>query len=123
MAEINQEELQAQINLMNERYGQYPQGIPFYLMAKGGDDAYTAFDNHFNSRLPIQSTYFAALKKMMSCVETNSEAVGAAREQVCAKEFKALRLAAFKDELLYHNINKASFIQEITYAKENKSAF
>lgn len=80
---------------MSARFGMYPQGIPFYLMAKGGDDSITEFENRFNKDLPNQSFYFAALQKMMDCVELNLEVVGAAREQVCAKEYKALRLAAF----------------------------
>jgi hypothetical protein len=36
---------------------------------------------------------------MMKCVEKNKFAAN--QEAVCAKEFKQLRLSAFKDELLY----------------------
>merc|ERR1712071_126428 len=111
MAEVNQEELQAKINAFNEKYGEYPQGLPCFLMAKGGDDAFTEFDTHFNPKLPAKSNYFDALKKVMTCVEHNIEVVAAARETVCAKEMKALRLTAFKDELLYHNVSRPDFLQ------------
>jgi len=39
----------------------------------------------------------------------------AEQETVCAKEFKELRMAAFKDELLYHKINRRFFMQELAF--------
>lgn len=55
----------------------------------------------------------------MSCAERN-----AASEDptVCHKEFKQLRLSAFKDELLYHNVNKRFFMNEIMH-KRNESPY
>jgi hypothetical protein len=46
----------------------------------------------------------------MTCAQHN---VGSSNPAVCEKEFKELRLAAFKDELIYHNVNRRHFMPEI----------
>lgn len=46
----------------------------------------------------------------MDCAERNAGAAN--KEQVCAKEFKALRLSAFKDQLLYNHVNERFFVNE-----------
>lgn len=78
---------------------------------------------YVNPALANQTDYFAALDKMMKCVEQNSNETDPARqEKICAKEFKALRLQAFKKNLLYHEINKRFVMHEYLY-KKNMSGF
>ena len=36
---------------------------------------------------------------------------------VCAKEFKDLRMQAFKQNLLYHEVNKRFMMTEVMYKK------
>ena len=87
------------------------------MLAKGEAGSETEFGTHFNPRLALHSVYFNALDKMMKCVERNVSLKVEEQETVCAKEFKALRLAAFKDELLYHNVNRRHFMHEIQFKK------
>lgn len=49
----------------------------------------------------------------MDCAERNAGAAN--KEQVCAKEFKALRLSAFKDQLLYSHVNERFFVNENSF--------
>ena len=75
------------------------------------DDGPMSFGKHFFPGLTHSSKYFGALDKMMTCAETNKHITDAKQQEaVCAKEFKALRLAAFDDELLYHNVNRPHFM-------------
>ena len=76
------------------------------------------FETHFNPRLAQHSLYFKALEQMMTCAQKHA---GSENASVCEKEFKNLRLAAFKDELLYHNVNRRHFMNEIMY-KRNEAA-
>lgn len=73
------------------------------------------FGTHFNPKLLEHTTYYARLNDMMKCAKANVDAVN--KETVCAKEFKSLRMAAFKDELLYHNVNKRFFMHELAVKK------
>lgn len=59
---------------------------------------------------------------MMECADRNANVAGAEREKVCAREFKNLRLSAFKDELLYHSVNERFFTNEAA-TKNNQSPF
>jgi hypothetical protein len=93
--------------------GDFAGGISFYLLAKG--EGPTNFETHFNPKLALHSNYFAALNNMMNCAEKNAHVSDDKKDVVCAKEFKALRLAAFKDELLYHNVNQRFFMNELAY--------
>ncbi len=93
-------------------------GTPFYLMAKGEQKSDLDFETHFNPKLQAHSSYFSNLHKMMECAKQHA---GSA-ETVCKKEFKALRLSAFRDELLYHNVNKRFFMNELSF-KKNESAY
>ena len=43
----------------------------------------------------------------MKCVEANVDAPEEAQNTICQKEFKDMRLSAYKDQLQYHYINKA----------------
>jgi len=81
------------------------------LLAQGQG---SAFENQFNPELAQQSSYFNALEKMMSCVEKNANVAVEKRPTVCAKEYKALRMAAFKDQLLYHHMNERFFVSELS---------
>lgn len=83
-------------------------------MAKGEG---SEFDNMFNPKLKLHSNYFSALDKMMACADKHAATEAHQRETVCAKEFKELRLAAFKDELLYHNVNRRFFMNELAGKK------
>lgn len=73
------------------------------------------FDRHFNPELGTESAYFKSLQKFMDCVERNIERdlTAAQQEQVCANEYKQLRLKAFDGQLYYHNVNKKYFQKEL----------
>ena len=77
------------------------------------------FDRHFNPELGTESAYFASLKGLLDCVERNIERdlTAAQQEQVCAKEYKQLRLRAFNTQLMYHNVNKKYFQKELSLFK------
>ena len=40
---------------------------------------------------------------------------------MCAKEYKALRMQAFKQKLLYHDVNKRFVMHEWAYKNNNMS--
>lgn len=69
------------------------------------------FDRHFNQDLASDSHYFKSLNAVMTCVDKNAaqDLTEAQMERVCAKEFKSLRMRAFENQLLYHNVNKKFF--------------
>lgn len=74
------------------------------------------FGTHFFPTLAHSSLYFKSVKGMLDCVDANITVTDpAVQKKVCAKEFKAMRLAAFNDELLYHNINKSHFQHQLSY--------
>jgi len=56
---------------------------------------------------------------MMDCAERNAGAAN--KEQVCAKEFKALRLSAFKDQLLYNHVNERFFVNENAFKNHEQA--
>ena len=75
------------------------------------------FDKYFNPDLKDDSKYFNNLNAFLSCVEKNAELVQgneSQMEKVCAKEFRSLRLCAFDSELMYHNVNKRFFVDELS---------
>lgn len=74
------------------------------------------FDRHFNPELGTESAYFKSLQNFMNCVERNIERdlTAAQQEQVCANEYKQLRLKTFDGQLLYHNVNKKFFQKELS---------
>lgn len=93
-------------------------GTPFYLLAKGETKSNVDFETHFNPKLEAHSVYFRNLQKMLECAKQHAGST----EAVCKKEFKELRLSAFRDELLYHNVNKRFFMNELAF-KQNESAY
>ena len=107
-------ERQSKINELAEMFSDTTSGTPFYLMATGEQNSAMDFETHFNPKLALHSNYFGALQKMMQCAQSNT---GKA-DTVCAREFKELRLAAFKDELLYHNVNKRFFMNELAFKNQ-----
>ena len=76
-----------------------------------------------NPSLVQHTDYFKSLDDMMQCVEKNVHVTDpAAQEQVCAQEYRNLRLAAFNNKLLYSEVNRRWFIKELEW-KKNFSAF
>ena len=96
-------------------YGDRPGATPFYLRAKGSATSQLDFETHFNPKLAQHSSYFGALDSLLKCVEKHAGSPLDKQDSVCAKEFKNLRLQAFKDELLYHNVNKRFFMKELAF--------
>ena len=74
------------------------------------DSSSIAFERHFNPLLKYDSDYHKNLEAMLSCVEKNISATGDEQKTVCAKEYKNLRLSAFKNQLMYHFVNKRFFM-------------
>tara|TARA_B110001450_G_C17444984_1_gene409519 strand:- start:67 stop:540 length:474 start_codon:yes stop_codon:yes gene_type:complete len=95
------------------------QGLPFYMakVAPTDESSGIAFERNFNPMLKHDSEYYGKLGDMISCVERNVGKDGVDEKTVCAKEFKAMRLTAFKNELLYHNVNKRFYMDLITYKR------
>lgn len=116
---MSAEHTQDEINSIADQFAEHQGATSFYLRAKGEDAGPLAFSTHFNPRLGVQSNYFSKLHSLMSCVEANAHKSDAT---VCAKEFKAVRLSAFKDELLYHQVNQRHFMNENMH-KRNESPY
>lgn len=74
------------------------------------------FERNFNVELANDSEYFGALKKMTECVEkhANESLSDQEKDKVCAREYKALRTAAFNNRLYYHYVNKRFFVSELS---------
>ena len=106
---------QALYNHLAKMYDGQIGATPFHLLAMGNDTTNMSFGTHFNPELTKDSNYFKALKDMMGCAEQNANVPESQYETVCAKEFKALRMAAFKEQLLYHQVTKKFFLDEITF--------
>lgn len=109
------EQRQIEINELAALYADKPGATPFYLMAKGPAASHPEFGTHFNPKLAQHSSYFGALDSLLKCVEKHAGTPVDRQDSVCAKEFKNLRLQAFKDELLYHNVNKRFFMKELAF--------
>ena len=106
-----------------------------YMQSPGGAHAYfkevnphaegaIRFDKHFNPALAEDSHYFHTLHAFLGCVERHaSQGLSEAQqEKVCAKEYKALRLQALDTKLMYHNVNRRHFANELALFN-NESAF
>ena len=95
------------------------QGLPFYMakVAPTDESSGIAFERNFNPMLKHDSDYYNKLGAMVACVEKNVNKPGVDESTVCAKEFKAMRLSAFKNELLYHNVNKRFYMDLISYKR------
>ena len=121
MSESPTQNLDAMYQLMSQLKGK-PNASPLYFQVRN-PDAQNAplmrFDRHFNQDLASDSLYFKSLNAFMSCVERNSSAelTDAQMEKVCATEYKNLRLRAFDTQLMYHNVNKQHFVNELAMFK------
>ena len=76
---------------------------------------------YVNPDLCDSSSYYRKLDDMMKCVAKNAELARPGMEdmqdQVCAKEYRALRLEAFQGNVLFHNINARVFQDENQFMK------
>jgi hypothetical protein len=89
------------INNQAKQWAHAPDATPLTMLAKSNtaqDDGNMSFGKHFFPNLKHSSSYFGALNNMMVCAEANKNVSDPKhQEAVCAREFKALRLAAFDD--------------------------
>ena len=96
-------------------------GLAFYMSATAPteESSAIAFERNFNPMLKYDSDYFGTVDKFLGCVDKNSSKQLTEDQQnaVCSKEFKNMRLAAFKNELLYHNINKRFYMDLIQFKR------
>ena len=103
-----------------------PVGSPFYFKQVNKDaqnESILRFDRHFNPELATDSKYFSNMSAFLKCVEKNVEtATEENMHNLCAKEFKQLRMRGFDNELMYHNVNKRFFQNELAYFK-NESPY
>ena len=58
----------------------------------------------------------------MQCIEKNKHSEEGLRSKICDKEFKAFRMTAFEDKMLYHHINKKYCMDELL-AQNNESPY
>jgi hypothetical protein len=74
-----------------------PGASPLYFKFKDETkESNFTFGKHFNPDLARDSVYFNKLDAMMSCVQRNVSVSQDRQDEVCKKEFKALRIAAFE---------------------------
>ena len=94
---------------------QSPSGAPFMLKEHNSESSST-YEKHFSADLASDSDYFRDLNKFLTCIDKNAsrELSESQQEKVCGKEFKALRMHGFDNQLLYHNVNKRHFGYEIS---------
>lgn len=96
-------------------------GLPFYMSYTAPTDECSpiCFDRNFNPDLKTDSFYFGNLDKFLKCVEKHAghDHSDEKMNQVCSKEFKNMRLSAFKNELLYHNVNKRFYMDLLSYKR------
>ena len=96
-------------------------GLPFYMSytAPTEESSAIAFERHFNPQLKHDSEYFKQLNEVLSCVERNVAKNLTPEEEsaACKQEFKKMRLTAFNNELLYHNVNKRFYMDLIQYKR------
>ena len=73
---------------------------------------------YVNPDLTSGSDYFKSLDSMMKCVDKNAGVADVAyQQQVCANEFRNLRLAAFNNKLYYSEVNKRHFMRELEHQR------
>ena len=101
-------------------------GLAFYMAhtAPTDESSAIAFERNFNPMLKYDSEYFKNLNEVLACVESNAskDLTPEQENKVCAKEFKKMRLSAFNNELLYHNINKR-FYMDLISMKRHEAPF
>ena len=116
---------QAKHRLQSAMMKNRAEGTPNFLMVTGSeaDDTLNAANvmklgRYVNPDLTSGSDYFRSLDSMMKCVEKNAwrEDVES-QQQVCAKEFRNMRLAAYNNKLLYSEVNRRFFMIELEYQR------
>lgn len=114
MSEGGAERLMNVENFMRQMK-QVPQGASI-ILRESQPEAASTYDKNFSADLASSSDYFRDLNKFLNCVDKNvsKELSEAQQEKVCAKEFRAVRLHGFDNQLLYHNINKKFFGYELS---------
>ena len=74
-----------------------------------------------NPELVNFSSYHKKLDAMMNCVAKNAAVAQPGMEElqdkVCAKEYRELRLEAFRGNLFYHHVNHISFTDTNQFTK------
>ena len=69
--------------------------------------------HYVNPELTQTSDYYRKLDAMMQCVQRHASLAKPGLEdqqdKVCAKEYKNLRLSAFKNEVIYNQVNSVPF--------------
>ena len=127
--EVIQSDEQAMTALANweisEAFLRTMKGYPFYVskVAPTEESSNIAFERHFNPALKHDSEYFNKLSGLLSCVDRNSS-LQTPEEQnaACANEMRALRMAAFNNELFFHNVNQR-FYMDLKTRKSNETPY
>ena len=118
--------INSNVAYLNKEIGESRVGAGIHLLYYKGMEAnqlpVMRFDSYFNDKLALNSDYFRKMDKFMQCVEKNVNAPEEAQETICQKEFKDMRLSAFKDQLHYHYMNKRFYMNQISY-KQGMSPF
>ena len=99
-----------------------PHGLAYYYLIRDASLARTSIslENHMNPTLKHESEFIGAADRLVRCVEKHPEYASKsvqAQNRVCAKEYKEMRDKAFKNELLYHNMNKRFFMDLLTFKR------
>ena len=83
------------------------------------------FGQYMNPDLALTSTYHEKLDAMMKCVAKNADiakpGMEALQDKACAKEYKELRLQAFRGKTLYHEVMSRVFANELEFNKHMSS--
>ena len=118
-----------QMNVVNflRQIRETPAASPYYFKKVNPESAEAGilrFDKYFNPELADDSKYFKNFSAFLTCVEKNVDRVQneAEMEKVCSKEFKNLRLRGFDNELMYHNVNRRFFADELAI-RNNESPY
>ena len=106
--------IEQSMRMMNERMRDKPTGTSYFLQVTDSSAGAMEMGKYVNQELSQNSDYFNSLNKMMQCVEKNVHLTDPVQqERVCATEFKNLRLMAYKNKLLYSEVNKRFFMREL----------
>ena len=101
------------VNFMRQ-FKESASSAPYTLQEKNLESTST-YEKNFSADLATQSDYFNDLNKFLSCVDKNAsrDLSESQQEKICSKQFKALRLHCFDNQLMYHNVNKKYFGYEL----------
>ena len=108
--------------------GQIPQdflrgihGLPLFMAYQNKQLARTiiSIEYNFNPDLAKESNYFGKLDAFVRCVEKNAGSVESEEEanKVCRREWNEVRMSALNKDLLYHNVNRRFYLDQLTYKR------